>query len=280
VRIGNLSGRLTLFTDAGAVDVEKMSRGRFGSDPQAVYEQWDEFVAWAAEAADTGDPIPFAMEDLAAPTPSPMQVFAIGSNYAGHAAEAHIELPDFPVVFTKFATSITGPIGDVVLSGPTVDWEVELVVVMGRRARNVPVERAWEYVAGLTVGQDLSDRTEQLKNQWPQWSLGKSFPDYSPMGPWLVTPDEFADPDDLELGCTINGVQMQHARTSTLVFPVPALIAEMSKILPLLPGDIIYTGTPEGVGMTRNPSVYLKAGDELVSHVEGIGTLTQRFVSA
>jgi 2-keto-4-pentenoate hydratase/2-oxohepta-3-ene-1,7-dioic acid hydratase in catechol pathway len=99
------------------------------------------------------------------------------------------------------------------------------------------------------------------------------------MGPWLVTPDEFADPDDLELGCTVNGEQMQHARTSALVFPVAALIAEMSKILPLLPGDIIYTGTPEGVGMTRNPSVYLKAGDELVSHVEGIGELRQRLIA-
>jgi 2,4-diketo-3-deoxy-L-fuconate hydrolase len=279
MRIGSLLGRLTIFTDAGAVDVEKTSRGLFGSDPQAVFEQWDEFVAWAAEAPGTGDATPFAVEDLGSPAPRPMQVFAIGANYAGHATESKIDVPEFPVVFTKFPTSITGPVGDVVLSGPTVDWEAELVVVIGKRARNVLADQAWEHVAGLTVGQDLSDRTEQMKNQWPQWSLGKSFPNYSPMGPWLVTLDEFADPDDLELGCTINGEQMQLARTSSLVFSVPAIIAELSKILPLLPGDVIYTGTPEGVGMVREPSVFLKPGDELVTHIEGIGELKQRFVS-
>jgi 2,4-diketo-3-deoxy-L-fuconate hydrolase len=278
MRIGNLSGRLTIFTDAGAVDVEKTSHGLFGSNPQAVFERWDDFVAWAAKV-DTGDAAPFAQEDLGAPVPQPAQVFAIGSNYAGHATESNLELPEFPVVFTKFPTSITGPIADVVLTGPTVDWEAELVVVIGKRAHQISEDQAWEHVAGLTAGQDLTDRTEQLKNQWPQWSLGKSFPGYSPMGPWLVTLDEFGDPDDLELGCTVNGEQMQLARTSSLVFSVPALIAQLSTILPLLPGDVIYTGTPEGVGMMRTPPVYLQPGDELVTQIEGIGTLTQRLVS-
>jgi 2-keto-4-pentenoate hydratase/2-oxohepta-3-ene-1,7-dioic acid hydratase in catechol pathway len=183
------------------------------------------------------------------------------------------------VVFTKFPTSITGPYSEVVLTGPRVDWEAELVVVIGKPARNVPAERAWDHVAGLTVGQDISDRTEQMKNQMPQWSLGKSFPGYSPMGPWLVTPDEFADPDDLDLGCTVNGAKMQRSATSRMLFPVPALIAELSAKLPLLPGDVIFTGTPSGIGAARKPPVFLKAGDELVTTIEGIGEIKQRFRS-
>ncbi|MEZ0073885.1 fumarylacetoacetate hydrolase family protein [Planotetraspora sp. GP83] len=280
MRIGNLSGRLTVFTDAGAVDVHQASDGRFGPDPQSVYGQWDEFIIWAAQAVGTADAVPFAMEDLGSPAPRPAQVFGIGVNYQAHSAEARLEAPEFPVVFTKFPTSITGPVSDVVLSGPTVDWEAELVVVIGRPARDVPAEKAWEHVAGLTVGQDLSDRTEQMKNQMPQWSLGKSFPGFSPMGPWLVTPDEFPDPDDLEIGCAVNGTEMQRASTSDLLFSVPALIAELSAKLPLLPGDVVFTGTPGGVGAARKPPIYLKAGDELVTTVAGIGELRQRFLSA
>jgi 2-keto-4-pentenoate hydratase/2-oxohepta-3-ene-1,7-dioic acid hydratase in catechol pathway len=280
MRIGNLSGRLTVFTDAGAIDVEKASGGRFSADPQSVYEQWDAFTAWAAQAISAADAIPFAMEDLDAPAPRPRQVFGIGVNYQAHASEANLETPEFPVVFTKFPTSITGPFSEVVLTGPRVDWEAELVVVMGKPARNVPADRAWDHVAGLTVGQDISDRTEQMKNQMPQWSLGKSFPGYSPMGPWLVTPDEFADPDDLELGCTVNRAEMQQSATSRMLFPVPALIAELSAKLPLLPGDVIFTGTPSGIGATRKPPVFLKAGDELVTTIEGIGEIKQRFRSA
>ncbi|MER5914339.1 fumarylacetoacetate hydrolase family protein [Streptomyces sp. NPDC001982] len=280
MRIGNLSDRLTVFTESGAVDVQKASHGRFGPDPQSIYGRWDEFVEWAGQGIDTADASAFATEDLGAPAPRPTQVFGIGTNYRAHADEARLETPEFPVVFTKFPTSITGPVGDVVLSGPKVDWEAELVVVIGRLARNVAIEDAWGHVAGLTVGQDLSDRAEQMKNQMPQWNLGKSFPGYSPMGPWLVTPDELADPDDLRIGCTVNGTQMQSASTSDLLFSVPALIAELSAKLPLLPGDVIFTGTPGGVGAARKPPVYLKAGDELVTTVEGIGELRQRFVDA
>ncbi|MGW9029417.1 fumarylacetoacetate hydrolase family protein [Streptomyces sp. NPDC055722] len=279
MRIGNLSGRLTVFTDAGAIDVEKVGGGRFSADPQSVYEQWDAFTAWAAEAVSAADAVPFAMEYLDAPAPRPRQVFGIGVNYQAHASEAKLETPEFPVVFTKFPTSITGPYSEVVLTGPRVDWEAELVVVIGKPARNVPAERAWDHVAGLTVGQDISDRTEQMKNQMPQWSLGKSFPGYSPMGPWLVTPDEFADPDDLDLGCTVNGAEMQRSATSRMLFPVPALIAELSAKLPLLPGDVIFTGTPSGIGAARKPPVFLKAGDELVTTIEGIGEIKQRFRS-
>jgi 2,4-diketo-3-deoxy-L-fuconate hydrolase len=281
VRIGNLSDRLTLFTEQGAVDVEQASGGRFNADPQAVYDSWDEFTQWAANHRDPATAKPFAMQDLGAPAPRPRQVFAVGLNYATHAAEGGVDAPEFPMVFTKWPSSFTGPVGDIVLSGDTVDWEAELVAVIGKRAHHVPVERGWDFVAGLTAGQDLSERTVQMwGGNYPQMGLGKSFPGFSPSGPWLVTLDEFADPDDLELGCTVNGEEMQKARTSDLLFSVPAVVAELSKIVTLQPGDVIYTGTPGGVGAVRNPPLFLAVGDELVTTIEGIGELRHRFVSA
>lgn len=278
MRTGNLSGRLTLFTDHGAIDVEKASGGRFGPDPQAVYQQWAEFTDWAATAE--GEAIPFAATDLGAPSPRPAQVFGIGANYRAHTEETDFPVPENPMVFTKFVSSFLGPTGEIVLAGPTVDWEAELVAVIGKRAFRVPVEQGWEYVAGLTAGQDVSERTVQMRGPLPQLNLGKSFPGFSPTGPWLVTPDEFSDPDDIELGCTVNGVAMQKARTSDLVFSVPTLVAELSAILPLLPGDVIFTGTPGGVGMARKPPVFLVAGDELVTTVGGIGEMRHTFIPA
>jgi 2-keto-4-pentenoate hydratase/2-oxohepta-3-ene-1,7-dioic acid hydratase in catechol pathway len=279
MRIGNLSGRLTIFTDEGAVDVERASGGRFGADPQAVYPCWPEFVEWAATAPLTGAAVPFAETELGPPAPRPGQIFAIGLNYRDHAAEAGFDLPDTPTVFTKFVSSFAGPTGEIVLAGPTVDWEVELVAVIGRRAHRVVPEDGWDHIAGLTVGQDLSERTVQMAGPAPQFSLGKSFPGFSPMGPWLVTPEEFADRDDLALGCSVNGEAVQKGRTSDLVFPVPALIAELSAVVPLEPGDVIFTGTPAGVGAARRPPRYLAAGEELVSWVEGIGEMRHRLVS-
>lgn len=183
-------------------------------------------------------------------------------------------------MFTKYATSITGPVTEVALpkNGHT-DWEVELVAIIGTHAYEVPEAQAWSHVAGLTVGQDISERIAQMKGPSPQFSLAKSYPGFSATGPWLVTPDEFDNPDDLELVCAVNGEQVQHARTDDLIFSVPALIARLSAVLPLLPGDVIYTGTPPGVGLGRTPQRFLAAGDELISTIEGIGELRQRFVS-
>jgi 2-keto-4-pentenoate hydratase/2-oxohepta-3-ene-1,7-dioic acid hydratase in catechol pathway len=160
-----------------------------------------------------------------------------------------------------------------------VDWEAELVAVIGKHADNVAVEQGWDHIAGLTTGQDVTDRTVQLRGPFPQWGLGKSFRGYSPSGPWLVTLDEFADPGDLEIGCTVNGQQMQKGRTSSMVFSVPALVAELSRVVSLEPGDVIFTGTPAGVGVVRKPPVFLAPGDELVTQIEGIGELRHRFVS-
>jgi len=285
VRFGNLSGRLTLFTDAGAIDVEKASQSRFGSDPQAVYEQWDEFVAWARKVvADPSgtDVTRFRPEDLGAPVPAPAQIFAIGLNYVEHAKESNFAVPDtFPPTFTKFRTSLAGPVTTVTIPpGGNVDWEVELVAVIGRRAERVAAADAWSYIAGLSAGQDISERITQLSGPAPQFSLGKSFPGFAPVGPWVVTVDEFADPDDLELQCAIDGETVQHGRTRDFVFNVPALIEGLSRVTPLLPGDIIFCGTPSGVGQGRTPKRFLKAGEVLVSQVEGVGELRQTFVDA
>jgi 2,4-diketo-3-deoxy-L-fuconate hydrolase len=277
MRIGNLDGRLTLFHDGGAVDVAEASEEQFSPDPQAVFARWDEFRQWAAQ--NPGTPRPFSLEALGPPVPRPEQVFGIGANYRNHAAEGGLEVPDWPMVFTKYVSSFAAPTGVVTLPAETVDWEVELVVVVARTAFRVPTEQGWDYVAGLTLGQDLSERTIQLLGQLPQMSMGKSFPGFSPTGPFLVTPDEFDDPSDLQLSCLLNGDVMQKASTAELVHTVPMLIAELSSVLPLSPGDVIFTGTPEGVGHVRKPPRYLQPGDVLVSRLEGVGEMRHTFVA-
>jgi 2-keto-4-pentenoate hydratase/2-oxohepta-3-ene-1,7-dioic acid hydratase in catechol pathway len=278
MRIANLSGRLVLVVGGRAVDVWLASKGRFESSPQAIYDRWADFRSWAAQA-ELPEGKEFDAADLAAPSPAPRQLMAVGLNYRDHATESGFAVPErLPPVFTKFATSITGPVSTVRLPpGGHTDWEIELVVVIGTRAWQVAESGAWRHVAGLTAGQDLSERISQLAGPAPQFSLGKSLPGFTPMGPYLVTPDEFADPDDLGLHATLNGEQVQKARTSQLLFPVPALIARLSARLPLLPGDVIFTGTPAGVGLGRDPQRWLADGDELVSTIEGIGELRQRF---
>lgn len=280
MRLANVDGRLSLVKGAGTVvDVHTASAARFGPDMADAFQRWDELVEWAASVALGALPgEQVEPRRLGNPAPQPRQVFAIGLNYAEHAAESKLDVPDSPTVFTKFASSLTGPNGDVVLPEGDVDWEVELVAVIGRYAQDVAEEQAWSHVAGLTIGQDLSERRLQLSGPAPQFSLGKSHPGFGPIGPVLVTPDEFPDKDDLELGCSINGEQVQKGRTSAMIFSVPALIARLSAVTPLLPGDVIFTGTPSGVGLGRTPQRFLAAGDELVSYITGIGEMHQRMV--
>ncbi len=274
MRIANLSGRLSLVRGDTAVDVAAASGGRFGPAVQDVYERFDEFRRWAA-TADLPQGSAFDPAELGSPAPAPRQLFAIGLNYRAHAEESGFAAPPSPAVFTKFAGSITGPYTEVTLPEGDVDWEVELVAVLGRHAYRVPAERAWDHVAGLTVGQDLSERVLQMVGAAPQFSLGKSYPGFAPIGPWLVTADELDDPDDLELRCDVDGVQVQKGRTSELIFSVPALVEQLSAVLPLLPGDVIFTGTPAGVGVGRSPQVFLRDGQTLTSTIEGIGHIRQ-----
>jgi 2-keto-4-pentenoate hydratase/2-oxohepta-3-ene-1,7-dioic acid hydratase in catechol pathway len=277
MKIANVSGRLSLVGDEGGIDVETASAGRFGPDPQAIYGQWNAFREWA-DHAPSGPATAIDNNELGPPAPGPAQVFAIGMNYRDHAAETGLELPSSPATFTKFPTCVTAPFAAVALPSEYVDWEVELVVVIGVRAYQVNQASAWDHVAGVTVGQDLSERVVQFASGG-QFSLGKSFPGFGPTGPWLVTPDELADPDDLELGCSVDGYQVQKSRTSQLVVGVPELIVQLSAVLPLLPGDLIFTGTPAGIGATRQPPQFLRPGQILTSYIEGVGTMANRLIA-
>lgn len=285
MRIAEVGGRLSLVDGSTAVDVEQASGGTFSAAAAAVYPRWAEFTAWANAVVVAGHPLATAFHerDLGAPSPGARQVFGIGLNYADHAAEAGLPIPEHPVVFTKFASSVTGPVTDVRLPGATVDWEAELVVVIGRGGRRIAVPDAYAHVAGFTVGQDISERTVQWQGQPAQFSMGKSFAGFAPTGPVLVTLDEFTDPDRLEISCTISDgsetTQVQHGSTDQLIFSVPEIISRLSEVVELLPGDLIFTGTPPGVGSGRKPPRFLREGDVLVTEIEGIGRLRQQLVA-
>ncbi|RQW88477.1 fumarylacetoacetate hydrolase family protein [Micromonospora globispora] len=288
MRFANIGGRLAISTGGGYADVAAASGGQFGPAAMEGLENWSGLRAWA-DRQDAAALEPYLLEgsgekgtvDLRIPVPEPRQVFAIGLNYRDHVAESGLTEPSTPPVFTKFPTCLTGPRDSVVLPPGSVDWEVELVVVIGRRGEHVSEGAAWSHVAGVMVGQDLSERQLQLAGPAPQFSLGKSFPGFGPIGPVLVTVDELADPDDLALGCRLeDGDVLQSGRTRDLIFPVPELIARLSAVCPLLPGDLIFTGTPAGVGGGRKPPRFLRPGDVLVSWVEGVGTLRNRMVAA
>lgn len=282
MRILNLDGRLALAVgDDRAIDVATASGGRFGPEPQGVYAVWEEFRAWADSHASTDGAIEVDRARLGAPAPRPPQVFAVGLNYREHAAEAGLDLPETPMVFTKFPSAVTGPNGQITLPKGSVDFEVELVAVIGREARGVDAAGAWQYVAGLTVGQDLSERELQLAGPAPQqFNMGKSYVGFAPIGPVLVTPDEFADPDDVEISCTLSGVEVQRTRTSDLIFSIPEIVAFLSSVAVLWPGDLIFTGTPSGVGWTREPKLLIGPDDELVTTAEGIGEMRHTFRTA
>ncbi|TGD86298.1 FAA hydrolase family protein [Mycolicibacterium sp. CH28] len=280
MRIANVEGRLKLLIGDGAVDVETRSDGRFAADPHRAYDHFGELKEWAAGVSEPTEQ--FRAEKAGPPSPTPRQVFAVGLNYREHIDETggSDELVlESPVIFTKYVSSFTGPVSVVELPGGPVDWETELVAVIGQPARNVPASHSWTYVAGLTVGQDISERAMQHSGVVPQFSLSKSLPGFSPTGPCLVTPDELDDPDDLGIGCAVNGELMQASRTSAMIFPVSELVSYLSGLVPLYPGDVIFTGTPAGVGWARNPQRFLQDGDHLHSWIDGVGELHQRFVT-
>ncbi len=280
MRLADIDGRLVIKGPDGYLDVAEASRGRFGPDAQAALAGWEAFAAWGREflasprAAEATPLATGAGTVWGPPVPRPAQIFAVGLNYRDHISESKLDVPTEPAVFTKFRTSLTGHEAAVRLPDGLVDWEAELVVVIGRHCHRATRQTAWSHVAGLTVGQDLSERRLQLTGPAPQFSLGKSHPGFAPIGPELVSLDEFADPGDLELGCRLEGGEvLQKSRTSDMVFDVPELITRLSAVCPLLPGDLIFTGTPAGVGGARTPQKFLAPGDVLSTWIEGIGTL-------
>ncbi len=278
MRLGNLRGRAVALSRDGkrGVDLENASGGRFGPDPMLALANWEKVREFAATVELSGAPAIDA-EALGPCSPRPRAVFAIGLNYRDHALEAGLPVPTEPLVFTKFPSCLVGPRSEVILFGDRVDWEAELVVVIGRRALNVSEARALEFVAGYCAGQDVSDRKLQFASQPPQFSLGKSRATFGPIGPAIVSLDELANPLDLAITCDLDAERMQTSRTSQLIFGVPELIAYLSRHCELLPGDLIFTGTPGGVGSVRKR--YLKAGETIRTAIEGVGELVNRCVA-
>lgn len=282
MRIANVNGRPTILTgvDRG-IDVESASNGKYGRDWRTLYENWGPFRDWA-EGVDAKDEIRFTRSQLGSPSPQPRQIVATGLNYRSHVAEAGFTQSEIlPPTFTKFPSSLAGP--DVEVAIPPdgkVDWEVELVLIIGKTADNVEVADAWQHIAGVTIGQDITERGMQFDGPHVQWCLPKSFPNFSPVGPWLVTADELQDRNDLRMTCAIDGGLVQDARTSGMIFAVDRLLSTVSETITLYPGDIMFTGTPDGVGMAQNPQRWLQPGEVLVSSIEDIGEMRQVFVKS
>lgn len=274
--LATMKGRAVLIAGGGVYDLERHARGSFSADPMlalARHRELHEVAAGLRGAPDAAlDPAA-----LGPCVPRPQKVFAIGLNYRSHAEEAGMEIPAAPVVFTKFPSCLAGPASDVTVYGPTTDWEAELVVVIGARVRDVSAPDAWAAVAGLTCGQDVSERLMQFAAKPPHFDLAKSYDTYGPIGPAVVSLDQLADPSDLAITCDVNGERRQDARTSDLIFGIPELIAYLSAVCTLEPGDLIFTGTPSGVGAMRH--TFLKPGDTVTTTIEGLGSMTNRCVA-
>jgi 2,4-didehydro-3-deoxy-L-rhamnonate hydrolase len=276
----NASGRASLLVGDQVFDLEEISGGAVPPEPMAVIaDHWDAALKLAEEGATSGGR-PLADVQLGPPVPAPRAVFAIGLNYRRHAEESGMDLPQLPAVFTKFPTSVVGPFDDVVLpfGERSVDWEAELAFVVGRGGRRIRPDEALSRLAGFVAAQDVSERRVQMA-AGGQFSMGKSFDTFCPIGPSLVTLDELDDPLDLPIRCRVNGAIVQDARTSDMVKDVPRLVEFLSSVLTLRPGDVCLTGTPPGVGMARNPPVYLKDGDVVETEIEGVGLMRNRCVA-
>ena len=238
----------------------------------------DRVSRWLCSPA-RGERFDPAKTRLRAPIPKPPKIICIGLNYRDHAAEARMEIPAVPTVFAKFGNTVTGHLHPIVLPGNSVkpDYEAEFAVVVGKGGRHIPEARWREHVFGYTVVNDVSARDFQMATS--QWTMGKTFDTFAPMGPVIVTADEIEDPHRLAISLTINGQTMQNSNTCNLIFGVPQLIAFLSSVMTLEPGDIISTGTPAGVGFARRPPRWLLPGDEVAVQVEGIGRLVNPVVA-
>lgn len=224
---------------------------------------------------------PFVTGRLLAPITHPSKIVCIGLNYRDHAIETNAAIPTEPICFNKFPQTIVGPDDAVILPRVSnqVDFEAELVAVIGKRGRRIPRSAAWDYVAGYTIGNDISARDWQKGRPGGQWLLGKSADTFAPIGPYFVTADEVGDPHQLGIAFRLNGQVMQNSRTSELIFPIDQLISYLSQIFTFEPGDLLFTGTPAGVGVARTPPVFLQPGDQMEVEIEGLGVLRNPVVA-
>lgn len=275
--------RLGIETDTGVVDVRataeaaglpapSTTRELIAGGPETL-EQVNQVLAAATETIAPAD------VQHAPPVTDPEKIICVGANYRKHSEEAGLPVPDQPIYFPKYRNSLAGHGEDVVIPAVTerTDYEVELVAVIGRAARKVSVEDALDHVFGYATGNDLSARELQMRTS--QWMYGKAIDGYAPLGPWVVTADEVGDPQDLELKTWVNGELRQNSNTKDMVFSVAELVSDLSQIMTLEPGDVIYTGTPEGVILGMQDKKWLQPGDEVACEIQGLGRLVNNLIA-
>ena len=267
----NVNSRACLINDEDFYEMNRLSKDAVSADPMIALADIDALYQISGSLGDHEPDGSLSEAKLGPPSPRPRNSFGVGLNYKDHAEESKMDLPESPVIFSKFPSCIVGPFADIDLRATRGDYEAELVVVIGRVARDVSTDDAWSHVAGVTAGQDISDRKLQLGARPPQFGLGKSRDTYGPTGPLLLSPDSFPDADDLHLTCEINGDLRQDARTRDLIFDVSFLVSYLSEVMTLIPGDLIFTGTPAGVGMPDKR--FLVPGDVITTTVGGVGSM-------
>ncbi|XP_026722756.1 fumarylacetoacetate hydrolase domain-containing protein 2-like, partial [Athene cunicularia] len=248
---------------------------------RAFLESGPSGLAAARRALESGQHrVPRGTVQLLAPIGDPEKVICVGLNYHDHCLEQDLRSPKEPIIFSKFPSAIVGPFDDIVHpeESSEVDWEVELAAVIGKKGRHIEESSALDHVVGFTVANDVSARDWQTKRNGRQWLLGKTFDTFCPLGPALVTKEAVADVHNLRIRCSVNGQVMQDSSTNQLIFPLPKLIAWVSRFVTLVPGDILLTGTPAGVGLFRKPPVFLKRGDEVQCEIEELGTICNKVV--
>lgn len=261
----------------GVVSENRVFDGGHDDSMVDVIRDWAGVRENLERAVAEGDGTPLAEVHLLAPVLRPGKIFAIGLNYADHIAESNLGTPENQVWFTKAVTSVNGPYDPVQIpaGSPFVDYEAELVVVIGRGGKRIPAERAGEHIFGYCVGNDVTERFWQHRTA--QWSLGKSFDTHAPIGPWITTGDALADPHALDIRCVVNGEERQSSNTRHLVFNIFQQIEHLSQAMTLEPGDLIFTGTPGGIGAAMDPRQFLKAGDVVRTEISELGFIENRF---
>lgn len=274
-KLGSINNKAVLINNNDYFDIETISNGEVSSnsiEALASSEKLSVLNSKLDEFKPNG-----SLNDVSLDPPVvPKNVFGVGLNYKAHAEESNMEIPQFPLIFARLSTCLSGPSSNIEMRSDLVDYEAELVFVIGKGGKNISKENAWDHVAGLTVGQDISDRAVQFHATPPQFSLGKSFDTFGPIGPYIVSTDELKNKESLQIECWVNDEKRQDSNTNDLIFDIPYLISYISEFITLKVGDLIFTGTPSGVGGTQGK--FLKDGDILKTSIEGIGTLENKCV--
>lgn len=275
-KLANIKGRAALLNEESFYDLEEISNGNLSHDSTKALFHLEELGELSKNLNDLEATGNISEAEFDAPVSFPKNCYAVGLNYRNHAEEANMAIPEVPMIFTKHTSCLVGASADVEMRSNYVDYEAELVVVIGLSGKDISKNNAWNHVAGLCVGQDISDRPAQFASTPPMFNLGKSFDTFGPMGPALVSPDSLPNKENLVIECKVNDEIRQNDNTDDLIFDVPTIISYLSEIVTLNTGDVIFTGTPGGVGVTQGK--FLKDGDIITTSIEGLGTLTNKCV--